>query len=105
LFNVHNPAQFLRSSLGEVVGRDYRFYRGSVSNLGVYDLRDRPIDNEVTFQVSPATAIRHKTLANSQIVELAVTEITDFSVIHGHTRFPLPRNCSASRLRKHANAL
>jgi hypothetical protein len=50
LFNVHNPAQFLRSSPERrSCGRAYRFSRVSVSNLGVYDLRDRPIDNEVTF--------------------------------------------------------
>jgi hypothetical protein len=38
-------------------GRAYNVYRVRISNLGVYDLRDCPIDNEVTFPSKMQTVI------------------------------------------------
>jgi hypothetical protein len=52
----------------------------SVSNLGVHDLRDRPLDNEVTFPDEPYEDIRHYLEAKE-----AVQALTDIWDMGGHT--------------------
>jgi hypothetical protein len=60
MFTVHTQHSSCALPQRRTDGRAYNVYRVRISNLGVYDLRDCPIDNEVTFPSKPQTLINSR---------------------------------------------